>query len=62
MTPACRWQNVLVALHTLQGRHGACLQYRIHEGAPWHQRFGLERNQQLLAAAFPAMHRRQTGW
>ena len=29
------------------------LQYRIREGAPWYQRFGLERNQQLLAAAFP---------
>ncbi|WP_312676997.1 ImcF-related family protein, partial [Escherichia coli] len=28
-------------------------QYRIREGAPWYQRFGLERNQQLLAAAFP---------
>lgn len=51
----------LVALHTLQGELER-LQYRIREGAPWYQRFGLERNQQLLAAAFPAMRRRQTGW
>lgn len=42
----------LVALHTLQGELER-LQYRIREGAPWYQRFGLERNQQLLAAAFP---------
>lgn len=41
----------LVALHTLQGELER-LQYRIREGAPWYQRFGLERNQQLLAAAF----------
>ena len=42
----------LVALHTLQGELER-LQYRIREGAPWYQRFGPERNQQLLAAAFP---------
>ncbi|MCJ2568258.1 hypothetical protein LLG65_19330 [Escherichia coli] len=54
------WQTVLkpllaeqlVALHTLQGELER-LQYRIREGAPWYQRFGPERNQQLLAAAFP---------
>jgi hypothetical protein len=29
------------------------LQYRVRHGAPWYQRFGLERNTQLLDAAFP---------
>lgn len=42
----------LVALHTLQGQLER-LQYRVQEGAPWYQRFGLERNEQLLSAAFP---------
>ncbi|EEJ1822184.1 type VI secretion protein VasK [Salmonella enterica] len=42
----------LVALQSLQGELER-LQYRIREGAPWYQRFGLERNEQLLAAAFP---------
>lgn len=42
----------LVALHRLQGELER-LQYRIRHGAPWYQRFGLERNTQLLDAAFP---------
>ncbi|ECI6680383.1 type VI secretion protein VasK [Salmonella enterica subsp. enterica] len=42
----------LVALHSLQGELER-LQYRTREGAPWYQRFGLERNAQLLDAAFP---------
>lgn len=51
----------LVALHTLQGELER-LQYRIREGAPWYQRFGLERNQQLLAAAFPGYAQAANGW
>jgi type VI secretion system protein ImpL len=42
----------LVALHRLQGELER-LQYRVRHGAPWYQRFGLERNTQLLDAAFP---------
>lgn len=42
----------LVALHTLQGELER-LQYRIRHGTPWYQRFGLERNAQLLNTAFP---------
>lgn len=42
----------LVALHSLQNELER-LQYRIREGAPWYQRFGLERNAQLLETAFP---------
>ncbi len=51
----------LVALHTLQGELER-LQYRISEGAPWYQRFGLERNEQLLSAAFPGYAQQQTNW
>ncbi|WP_220428428.1 ImcF-related family protein, partial [Klebsiella pneumoniae] len=42
----------LAALHTLQSQLER-LQYRIRHGAPWYQRFGLERNAHLLSAAFP---------
>jgi type VI secretion system protein ImpL len=42
----------LIALHTLQSELER-LQYRVRHGAPWYQRFGLERNTQLLDAAFP---------
>lgn len=42
----------LLALHKLQGELER-LQYRIRHGAPWYQRFGLERNTRLLDAAFP---------
>ena len=42
----------LIALHTLQSELER-LQYRVRHGAPWYQRFGLERNTQLLDVAFP---------
>ncbi|WP_261641164.1 ImcF-related family protein [Erwinia mallotivora] len=42
----------LTALHTLRN-DGGRLQYRIQEGAPWYQRFGLDHNQQLLDAMLP---------
>lgn len=51
----------LAALHTLQSQLER-LQYRIRHGAPWYQRFGLERNAHLLSAAFPCYARQQTGW
>ncbi|HII4350702.1 TPA: ImcF-related family protein [Enterobacter cloacae] len=42
----------LLALHALRNDAGR-LQHRIHEGAPWYQRFGLDHNQQLLNAMLP---------
>lgn len=42
----------LTALHTLRNDAGR-LQHRIQDGAPWYQRFGLDHNQQLLAAVLP---------
>lgn len=51
----------LAALHTLQSQLER-LQYRIRHGAPWYQRFGLERNAHLLSAAFPCYAGQQTGW
>ncbi len=60
LIPACRRRTTGGAAYPA-GRTGApAISYR--EGAPWYQRFGPERNQQLLAPLFPAMRRRQTGW
>ena len=42
----------LTALHSLRNDAGR-LQYRIQEGAPWYQRFGLDHNRQLLEAMLP---------
>lgn len=42
----------LTAMHTLRNDAGR-LQHRIHHGAPWYQRFGLDHNQQLLDAMLP---------
>jgi Uncharacterized protein conserved in bacteria len=42
----------LTALHDLRNDAGR-LQHRIQDGAPWYQRFGLDHNQQLLAAMLP---------
>lgn len=42
----------LTALHELRNDAGR-LQYRVQEGAPWYQRFGLDHNQQLFRAMLP---------
>ncbi|SAE76876.1 type VI secretion system protein ImpL [Enterobacter cloacae] len=42
----------LTALHTLRNDAGR-LQHHVQEGTPWYQRFGLDHNQQLLAAMLP---------
>jgi len=42
----------LTALHALRNDAGR-LQYRIQQGAPWYQRFGLDHNAQLLSAMLP---------
>lgn len=42
----------LTALHTLRN-HAGRLKHNVSDGAPWYQRFGLDRNQQLLNAMLP---------
>jgi len=42
----------LTALHDLRNDAGR-LKYRVQEGSPWYQRFGLDHNSRLLAAMLP---------